>query len=89
MLYLENTYVITLMITLKNYKIFLSEINIIESSFEGFKKRFFEVIEQNNYLKEKEWMDFNEKYFNILIDRKGSEYLEKGFQNIQQLLGLS
>lgn len=31
----------------------------------------------------------SEKYFNILIDRKGSEYLEKGFQNIQQLLGLS
>jgi hypothetical protein len=30
----------------------------------------------------------SEKYYNILIDRKGSDYIEKGFRNIQQLLGL-
>ena len=30
----------------------------------------------------------SEKYFNILIERKGSDYIEKGFRNIQQLLGL-
>jgi len=31
----------------------------------------------------------SEKYYNILIERKGSEYLEIGFRNIQQLLGLT
>jgi len=30
----------------------------------------------------------SEQYYNILIDRKGSDYIEKGFLNIQQLLGL-
>jgi|TARA_B100001079_G_scaffold269475_1_gene281767 hypothetical protein len=30
-----------------------------------------------------------EKYYNILIKRKGSDYIEKGFLNIQQLLGLT
>ena len=31
----------------------------------------------------------SEKYYNILIERKGNEYLEIGFRNIQQLLGLT
>jgi hypothetical protein len=30
----------------------------------------------------------SEQYYNIMIDRKGSDYIEKGFLNIQQLLGL-
>jgi len=30
----------------------------------------------------------NEKYFNILIERKESDYFEEGYLKIQQLLGL-
>ncbi len=30
----------------------------------------------------------SEEYYKIMIDRKGSDYIEKGFLNIQQLLGL-
>ena len=67
----------------KNYKFFLSEINIVESSFEGLKKRFIEVIEQNNYLKEKEWMDFNEKYFfNFKNGLSGYKLIKKNIKKI-------
>ncbi len=31
----------------------------------------------------------NEKYFNILIERKENQYLEEGYGKIQQLLGLT
>ena len=67
----------------KNYKFFLSEINIIESSFEGLKKRFFEAMERNNYLKEKEWMDFGEKYFfNFKSGINGFQIIKKNIKKI-------
>lgn len=46
------------------------------------------VQESNAPMKIGFYTEESEKYFNILIERKGSDYLEKGFRNIQQLLGL-
>ena len=52
-------------------------------AFEGLKKRFFEVIEQNNYLKEKEWMDFGEKYFfNFKSGINGFQLIKKNIKKI-------
>ena len=53
------------------------------SNFEGLKKRFIEVIEQNNYLNEKEWMDFGEKYFiNFKNNINGFQLVKKNIKKI-------
>lgn len=35
------------------------------------------------------YMEEKEKYYNVLIDNKDDNFMDKGLQNIQQLLGLS
>lgn len=70
---------------LQYYKFFLSGINIVENSFEGLKKRFFEIIEQNNYLKEEEWMDFGEKYFfNFKNGINGFQLIKENIKKIYE-----
>tara|TARA_B100001964_G_scaffold148218_1_gene163331 strand:- start:1470 stop:3371 length:1902 start_codon:yes stop_codon:yes gene_type:complete len=64
----------------------LNEINVIEDTYEGLRKRIIDITQNGNYLDSHEWASFNKKYFSNRNDKDGFQFIRETVSEIYNVV---